>query len=66
MKTLLNNLLTKIKGKYHLRDYRFSLVLLVLIISIIGIFVVGSAQIPAIQDLIYIAASKTSAPNYNL
>ena len=33
-----------IKQRYHLRDYKFSLVALVTAISIIGIFVVGSAQ----------------------
>ena len=33
-----------IKQRYHIRDYKFSLVALVTTISIIGIFVVGSAQ----------------------
>lgn len=33
-----------IKQRYHLKDYKFSLVALVTAISIIGIFVVGSAQ----------------------
>ena len=34
----------KLKQRYQLKDYRFSLVILVLAISIIGIFMVGSAQ----------------------
>lgn len=33
-----------IKQRYHLKDYKFSLVALVTAISVIGIFVVGSAQ----------------------
>ena len=33
-----------IRQRYHIRDYKFSLVILVLAISIIGVFVVGSAQ----------------------
>ena len=33
-----------IKQRYNLKDYKFSLVALVTTISIIGIFVVGSAQ----------------------
>lgn len=33
-----------IRQRYHLKDYKFSLVALVLAISIIGVFIVGSAQ----------------------
>ncbi len=33
-----------IKQRYHLKDYKFSLVALVTAISVIGVFVVGSAQ----------------------
>lgn len=40
MKTFIQN----IRQRYHLKDYKFSLVALVLAISIIGIFIVGSAQ----------------------
>ncbi|MBU3876770.1 rod shape-determining protein RodA [Faecalicatena sp. AGMB00832] len=36
--------LQKLKQRYHLKDYKFTLVALVTAISIIGIFVVGSAQ----------------------
>ena len=32
-----------LKKKYHLRDYKFGLVILVLIVAIIGVFMVGSA-----------------------
>lgn len=34
----------KLKQRYQFKDYRFSLVILVLAISIVGIFMVGSAQ----------------------
>lgn len=34
----------KLKQRYQLKDYRISLVLLVTVLSIIGVFVVGSAQ----------------------
>lgn len=40
MKTFIQN----IRQRYHLKDYKFSLVALVLAISIIGVFIVGSAQ----------------------
>ena len=40
MKLFIQNL----KHRYHLKDYKFSLVALVITISIIGIFVVGSAE----------------------
>ena len=36
--------LQNIKQRYHIKDYKFSLVVLVLILSIIGIFMVGSAR----------------------
>ena len=38
-----------IKQRYHIRDYKFSLVVLVLALSIIGIFMVGSAR-PDLQS----------------
>lgn len=45
MKFKLSNFhIPNIKQRYHLKDYKFSLVALVTAISIIGIFVVGSAQ----------------------
>ena len=40
MKTFIQN----IRQRYHLKDYKFSLVALVLAISVIGVFIVGSAQ----------------------
>ena len=40
MKFLLKN----IKQRYNIRDYRFSLVFLVLTLSIVGVFMVGSAR----------------------
>ena len=40
MKTFIQN----IRQRYHLKDYKFSLVALVLTISVIGVFIVGSAQ----------------------
>lgn len=40
MKGYIQNL----KQRYHLKDYRFSLVVLVTALSIIGVFIVGSAQ----------------------
>lgn len=40
MKGYIQNL----KQRYHLKDYRFSLIILVTALSIIGIFIVGSAQ----------------------
>ena len=40
MKGYIQNL----KQRYHLKDYRFSLVILVTALSIIGVFIVGSAQ----------------------
>lgn len=43
MKTLLQNL-KNLKTRYDIKDYRFSLVFLVTALSIIGIFVVGSAE----------------------
>nr|WP_288860885.1 FtsW/RodA/SpoVE family cell cycle protein [uncultured Faecalicatena sp.] len=44
MKLQLKPYLQKLKQRYHLKDYKFTLVALVTAISIIGIFVVGSAQ----------------------
>lgn len=44
MKLQLKPHLQKLKQRYHLKDYKFTLVALVTAISIIGIFVVGSAQ----------------------
>ena len=32
------------KQRYHIKDYKFSLIILVLILSVIGIFMVGSAR----------------------
>ena len=40
MKTFIQHIL----HRYHLKDYKFSLVALVLAISVIGVFIVGSAQ----------------------
>ena len=40
MKTFIQHIL----HRYHLKDYKFSLVALVLTISVIGVFIVGSAQ----------------------
>lgn len=40
MKGYIQNL----KQRYHLKDYRFSLIILVTALSIIGVFIVGSAQ----------------------
>ena len=40
MKTFILN----IRHRYHLKDYKFSLVALVVVISVIGVFIVGSAQ----------------------
>lgn len=40
MKTFIQH----IRQRYHLKDYKFSLVALVLSISVIGVFIVGSAQ----------------------
>lgn len=40
MKTFIQH----IRQRYHLKDYKFSLVALVLAISVIGVFIVGSAQ----------------------
>ena len=37
-------LLKNIKQRYNIRDYRFSLVFLVLTLSIVGVFMVGSAR----------------------
>lgn len=34
----------KLKQQYHIQDYNFILIALVLAISIVGIFVVGSAK----------------------
>lgn len=44
MKLQLKTHLQKLRQRYHLKDYKFTLVALVTAISIIGIFVVGSAQ----------------------
>ena len=40
----MNFLIKNIKQRYKLRDYRFSLVFLVITLSVIGIFMVGSAR----------------------
>ncbi len=40
MKTFIQH----IRQRYHLKDYKFSLVALVITISVIGVFIVGSAQ----------------------
>lgn len=44
MKNLFKILGKKLSSKYKLRDYKFSLAFLVILISVIGIFIVGSAQ----------------------
>lgn len=44
MKKLFKIIGNKLSSKYKLRDYKFSLVLLVILISVIGIFIVGSAK----------------------
>lgn len=44
MKNILNTLSKKISSRYSFKDYKFSLAFLVILISIIGIFVVGSAK----------------------
>lgn len=48
MKAKIKELLN-FKEKYHIADYRFTLVSLVTILSVIGVLVVGSAQ-PALQN----------------
>ena len=40
----MNFFFKNIKNRYNLRDYRFSLIAFVLILSVIGIFMVGSAR----------------------
>lgn len=40
----MNTFIQHIRQRYHLKDYKFSLVALVLTISVIGVFIVGSAQ----------------------
>lgn len=44
MKEQLKGYIQNLKQRYHLKDYRFSLVILVTVLSIIGVFIVGSAQ----------------------
>lgn len=44
MKNLFNTLSKKLTDKYRLKDYKLSLAFLVILISVIGIFIVGSAQ----------------------
>ena len=44
MKEQLKGYIQNLKQRYHLKDYRFSLVILVTALSIIGVFIVGSAQ----------------------
>lgn len=44
MKNLFNTLINKLSTKYKLKDYKISLAILVILISIIGIFIVGSAK----------------------
>ena len=40
----MKNYIQIIRQRYHIKDYKFSLVALVLAISVIGVFIVGSAQ----------------------
>ena len=40
----MNFIFKNLKQRYNLRDYRFSLIALVLVISVIGVFMVGSAR----------------------
>jgi len=44
LKEQLKGYIQNLKQRYHLKDYRFSLVILVTALSIIGVFIVGSAQ----------------------
>lgn len=44
MKNLFNTLSKKLTDKYRLKDYKLSLAFLVILLSVIGIFIVGSAQ----------------------
>ena len=44
MKEQLKGYIQNLKQRYHLKDYRFSLIILVTALSIIGVFIVGSAQ----------------------
>lgn len=44
MKKLLNTLSKNLSCKYKLQDYRFSLAFIVILISVLGIFIVGSAK----------------------
>lgn len=44
MKEQLKGYIQNLKQRYHLKDYRFSLVILVTVLSVIGVFIVGSAR----------------------
>ncbi len=44
MKEQLKGYIQNLKQRYNLKDYRFSLVILVTVLSIIGVFIVGSAK----------------------
>ena len=44
MKEQLKGYIQNLKQRYHLKDYRFSLIILVTALSIIGVFIVGIAQ----------------------
>jgi len=44
LKEQLKGYIQNLKQRYHLKDYRFSLIILVTALSIIGVFIVGSAQ----------------------
>ena len=44
MKEQFKGYIQNLKQRYHLKDYGFSLVILVTALSIIGVFIVGSAQ----------------------
>ena len=44
MKEQLKGYIQNLKQRYHLKDYRFSLIILVTALSIIGVLIVGSAQ----------------------
>lgn len=44
MKEQLKGYIQNLKQRYHLKDYRFSLVILATVLSVIGVFIVGSAR----------------------
>lgn len=43
-----------LKQRYNLKDYKFTLILLVLAVSVIGVFMVGSANAEYLQESVQI------------